>query len=439
MWSGKGASKGLLPGRDFLGPLFLIASTPPAAVVIWYLCCVLKGDHWELVAQFRAEGLGLLVRVWPAITWDAVRPVLAFMALELAFMRLIPGKRFEGPVTPMGNVPVYRANGVESYLATGLWWYLGAYYFKWFSPGIVYDEFGGMLSFMNAFSLLFCLFLYFKGLYFPSSSDSGSTGTNWLMDYYWGTELYPRILGWDVKTFTNCRFGLMGWAIILLSYCGKQYELYGTVSDSILVSTALQLVYIYKFFLWETGYWRSLDIMHDRAGYYICWGCLVWVPVTYTCHTLYMVEHPVVLGTPLAAGIFAAGLTMIYINYAADAERARVRATDGNTRVDFGQKAEIVRATYVTEKGEKKESVLLLNGWWGISRHFHYVPEILASFFWSVPALFNHAIPYFYTTFLTLLLTDRATRDDLRCSNKYGQYWAKYQKRVPYMIVPGIY
>ncbi len=26
---------------------------------------------------------------------------------------------------------------------------------------------------------------------------------------------------------------------------------------------------------WETGYWGSMDIMHDRAGYYICWGCLV--------------------------------------------------------------------------------------------------------------------------------------------------------------------
>jgi hypothetical protein len=27
---------------------------------------------------------------------------------------------------------------------------------------------------------------------------------------------------------------------------------------------------------------------------------------------------------------------------------------------------------------------------WGLSRHFHYVPEILAAFFWTVPALFNH-------------------------------------------------
>ena len=51
------------------------------------------------------------------------------------------------------------------------------------------------------------------------------------------------------------------------------------------VSVALQLVYITKFFWWETGYWCSMDIQHDRAGYYICWGCLVWLPIIYTAHT----------------------------------------------------------------------------------------------------------------------------------------------------------
>ena len=26
-----------------------------------------------------------------------------------------------------------------------------------------------------------------------------------------------------------------------------------------------------------------MDIMHDRAGYYLCWGCLCWVPVRAVC------------------------------------------------------------------------------------------------------------------------------------------------------------
>lgn len=33
-----------------------------------------------------------------------------------------------------------------------------------------------------------------------------------------------------------------------------------------------------------------MDIMHDRAGYYICWGCLVWVPSVYTSPALFLTE-----------------------------------------------------------------------------------------------------------------------------------------------------
>jgi protein-S-isoprenylcysteine O-methyltransferase Ste14 len=77
-------------------------------------------------------------------------------------------------------------------------------------------------------------------------------------------------------------------------------------------------------------------------------------------------------------------------------------------------------------------------GWWGISRHFHYVPEILAAVFWTLPAG-NHPLAWFYVFFLTLLLTDRSFRDDQRCLSKYGVYWKKYCDAVPYRMIPYIY
>jgi hypothetical protein len=46
---------------------------------------------------------------------------------------------------------------------------------------------------------------------------------------------------------------------------GWQVELYGKLSDSLLVSVVLMLVYITKFFWWESGYWNSMDIAHDRG------------------------------------------------------------------------------------------------------------------------------------------------------------------------------
>ncbi|KAL5054195.1 hypothetical protein RYX36_034877, partial [Vicia faba] len=82
-------------------------------------------------------------------------------------------------------------------------------------------------------------------------------------------------------------------------------------------------------------------------GFYIYWGCLVWVPSVYTSPGMYLVNHPVNLGTQ-------------------------------------------IEASYTTTSGEIEKSLVLTSGWWGLARHFHYVPEILAAFFWTVPALFSH-------------------------------------------------
>jgi 7-dehydrocholesterol reductase len=229
---------------------------------------------------------------------------------------------------------------------------------------------------------------------------------------------------------------MMSWGILLISYAAKQAELTG-ISNSMLISVALQLIYITKFFIWESGYLRSLDLMHDRAGFYICWGTLVWVPCVYTSPSMYLVLHPIHLEFFSALVILSLGILCITINYMADRQRQLTRLTGGNCKV-WGKKPTTLVAQYTTENGELKQSLLLASGWWGVTRHFHYIPEILATFFWTVPALFENFSPYFYVSFLTILLYDRAFRDDKRCEKKYGDDWNKYKALVPYKIVPYI-
>jgi 7-dehydrocholesterol reductase len=278
--------------------------------------------------------------------------------------------------------------------------------------------------------------LYFKGRFFPSSTDNGTTG-NFIFDYYWGTELYPRILGWDIKQFTNCRFGMTGWAIAVTSFVFAQQEIYGKVDYSIIVSAALIVIYLFKFFIWEAGYMRSMDIIVDRAGFYICWGCLVWVPAVYTSPVMFMVKHPIGLSAWMAAIIFLSGLSAIFINYWADWQRQKVRATGGKTTV-WWAKPVLVHARYTTETGEMKNSILLASGFWGVSSHFHYLPEIMAAFFWSCATDFEYFSPFFYVLFLTILLVHRSFRDEAKCSKKYGEHWVEYRKLVPYKIIPGV-
>ena len=425
--------------RETMVPLSLILVCPPTAILLWYTHVHLGGSLSALVDQLSTGGVwSTLVSIWKPVFFGSPTAwaiIGIFAAVQAILMRVLPGKPFHGPITPAGNVPVYKANGVLAFVTTLALFALTSGPLGLYSPGIVYDHFGAIIGALNVFSLVFCLGLYLKGRFAPSSTDHGRSG-NFIFDYYWGTELYPRVAGWDVKQLTNCRFGMMAWPVILLSFAAKQHEVYG-LSDSMIVSVAIQLVYIGKFFWWETGYLSSLDIMHDRAGFYICWGCLVWVPSVYTSATLYLVNHPVHLGIPLAALIFLAGVVSVFINYMADAQRQRVRATGGKTTV-WGKPPEIIVGHYRTAKGEDKTSLLLASGWWGISRHFHYVPEILGAFFWSLPALFSNTLPYFYVIFLTVLLTDRAFRDDNRCAAKYGKDWDAYRAKVRYRIIPGI-
>jgi 7-dehydrocholesterol reductase len=277
--------------------------------------------------------------------------------------------------------------------------------------------------------------LYLKGRFFPSTTDSGLTH-HFLFDYYWGAELYPQVLGWNIKKFITCRFGMMSWGLFLLSYGAKQAEL-GGLSNAMLISISLQLIYITKFFIWEHGYLCSLDIMHDRAGFYICWGCLVWVPCVYTSPSMYLVLHPIHLSTGLATLFFVLGVACIMVNYLADKQRQLVRATAGACAI-WGKKPRTLLAHYTTTEGQARQSLLLASGWWGVARHFHYVPDIAAAFFWSVPALFTHFSPYFYVCFLSILLIERAFRDDRRCAKKYGEDWARYCELVPYKIFPGL-
>ncbi len=426
--------------RRVFMPIFLLLLCPPLVILMWYTNVELDGSIQELFEIFQEDGFfATLSDVWgpiffgTALSWAII---LGFALFQIILMKVLPGKMEEGPVTPKGNVPVYKANGIFAFTLTLSLFFLFTAVFKLFPATIIYDNFGALISSLNLFAIIFCLFLYIKGRLAPSSDDSGAT-CNFVFDFFWGRELHPRVAGIDLKMFTNCRFGMMSWGLIILSFAAKQKELLG-LSDAMIVSVLLQLIYIGKFFMWEMGYMRSMDIMHDRAGFVICWGCLVFVPGIYTSPALYLVDHPNHLGIVVSALIFSVGVLSIFINYFADLQRQKVRETDGRCTI-WGKKPQMIEAHYETHKGEKKKNLLLASGWWGLSRHFHYVPELIAAFCWTLPVLFDDFLPYFYFLFLTILLFDRAYRHEQRCALKYGKHWKEYCEKVPYKVIPFIY
>lgn len=434
-WSG---GVGCLPGRDAVGPLFLMLSTPCFSIIFYHVVTQMEGNFLAFGQLCLEQGFfHVLYTIWPdALDPETWKMIGAFLGFELFLQRFFPAKTFKATITPKGNVPVYTANGLQSYFVTIVTLLTLAHYGV-IKPSLVYDKFGNILASMNVFAWALCTVLLIKGHLAPSTTDSGTTGS-WIYDFYWGMDLYPNILGWDVKMFTNCRAGMMFWVVGILCFAMKNQELNGgNLQLGMAVNVAIQLVYLTKFYYWEMGYMCSMDIQHDRAGYYLCWGCLVWVPAVYTSHTFYLVEHCPEWSPLGAAVLFLCGLTCVFINYDSDNQRYVFRQTHGACKI-WGKTPNKIVAEYKSA-GQTKKSLLLLDGWWKISRHFHYVPEILASLCWSLPAWNTGLIgPYFYVIYLTILLTDRAFRDDDRCRKKYGKYWEEYCSQVPYKIVPGV-
>jgi 7-dehydrocholesterol reductase len=426
-----------------IGPLLLMAVTPPFSMVVWHLLAVRQGDWIGYGREVAARGFwAVLTGYWPT-PWNPMvwKWIGTFLLFQIMILKLVPGKPFIGNVTPQGNRPVYRANGLQCYFLT-LATTAAVHCYGVFDLGQVYDHYGEILSSLNVLSWILCFTLFVKGHTFPSSTDSGTTGSL-LYDFYWGMELYPRILTVDVKQITNCRGGMMWWAVGIICYAVKNAQLQsdGLPTPAMAASVIIQLIYVTKFFAWETGYLNSMDIQHDRAGYYLCWGCLVWVPSVYTSQALYLVRSPSSAWCTweIAAAIVVLGTLCVMINFESDWQRYMFRQSGGAKYSwwNSSKKPRQIVATYTTVTGKTQTSLLLVDGWWKFSRHFHYLPEILASFFWTVSAG-REILPYFYVVYLTCLLVDRAWRDDDRCRKKYGKDWVTYCSMVPYKIIPGI-
>ena len=420
-------------------PLCLIVFSPPFLFLLTYTMFHTDGSFSVLWDQLLTRGVvAILTEHFGPIlygTSDAWIIVGMFSLLQLILMRL-PGKAYEAPMHPSGHIPRYIDNGLSAYLITCLLFFICTFGLNLFSPTILYDNFEGLHTALNVLGIVLSLILYVKGLTFPSSSENGSSG-NLIFDFYWGTDLYPRFFGWDVKMFTNSRFGLMFLQMMVFSATAKQYMSYGYVSDSMWVNCVLQTQYLFKFYLWEEGYFKSTDIVVDRGGFYLSWGCLTFMYAIFNIPHCFLASHPIELGLPVSLSMLFAGTLSIWITYWIDQQKVIVRSKQGKCLV-FGKKPEVIHAKYKTVSGEEKTSILLCNGFWGISRQFHYLPELLAGMIWSMTAKFTHLFPYTFILTLLVIIAQRSFRDEWKCSEKYGKYWEQYCKKVPYRIFPYI-
>ena len=74
---------------------------------------------------------------------------------------------------------------------------------------------------------------------------------------------------------------------------------------------------------------------------------------------------------------------------------------------------------------------LLVNGFWGLSRHINYLGEIgMATAIVLAIGYPSNFWPWLYPLYYVALLFPRQRDDDKRCREKYGKLWEQYTAKV---------
>lgn len=287
---------------------------------------------------------------------------------------------------------------------------------------------------------------------------AGGHSGNIIYDWYIGRELNPRCTipffgEIDIKSFMELRPGMIGWMVLDFAWMAKQYRSYGYVTDSMLMVTISQSVYILDALFNEPAILTTMDLTTDGFGFMLSFGDLVWVPFIYTIQARYLAVHPIMLGPTYMAAILAVQGIGYYIFRASNNEKNRFRTDPSDPRVAHLEYIE-------TASGSR----LLTSGWWGTARHINYLGDWFMSWAYCLPTLaagyrltdsllwpgtrivsvegmkwWGTPITYFYMLYFAILLIHREGRDEAKCKRKYGKDWERYCEKVRWRILPGIY
>jgi protein-S-isoprenylcysteine O-methyltransferase Ste14 len=217
--------------------------------------------------------------------------------------------------------------------------------------------------------------------------------------------------------------------VVDYAFAAAQFEQHGVLTTPMCLVFAFQFLYVADYFLHEEAILTTWDIKHERLGWMLVWGDLVWVPFIYSLQAQYLVEHTHELPWWGTAAIVALNLAGYAIFRGANWQKHQFRK-DPDAPV-WGRKPEYL----VTRHG----TLLLASGWWGIARHVNYLGDLMMALAWCLPCLFEQPLPYFYFAYFLILLLQRERRDHAACSAKYGADWEAYCTKVPWRIIPHVY
>ena len=356
--------------------------------------------------------------------------LLGFMAPIFVYLLIfllnaaVPGRRVTGYVTKEGSGEKlkYKLNGLLVLCTVLAGWALlcrsGLMPWDWFFQYRWYGLAGAIVS-----GLVFS---------FAVVVPFAPVSLSFLSDFFLGRLKNPQTWGGrvDAKMWLYM-VGAIMLELNILSYAAHHYILYGAqASPGIFLATALLTWFVVEYLTFEEVHLYTYDFVAERVGFKLGWGCIAFYPYFYAIPLWATVDLPdpqtpryllvIYILTFFIGWSLSRGANLQKYYFKKDPERAFLGIvpeilTDGN-------------------------NALLVNGFWGMSRHINYLGEILMAV--GIVLSLGHPLlpwPWLYPLYYVLLLSLRQSDDNKRCAHKYGALWEKYVKKVPNRIIPFIY
>ena len=345
-------------------------------------------------------------------------------ALVYILNALLPGRWITGYITRPGSAEKmkYHINGIFVLMVVILLWFILGH-FKIVPYDFLYTYRWYSLAGAFIFGIIFSLTVVLR---YPPVRKSFPA------DLFFGRA--ENIQTWSGRVDMKMWLYLYG-AIMLelnvLSITAHHISTFGDNSSAnIVLCAGLLSFFVIEYLIFERVHLYTYDIFAERIGFKLGWGCIVFYSFFYAIPLWSTADLPASQSPSwlliISVIIFLSGWTLAR---GANMQKYFFKRDSG--------KAFLGITPMTISDGNK---TLLINGFWGLSRHINYLGEVLMATGIALSAGFPMLIwPWLYPLYYVIFLSTRQFDDNRRCSLKYGELWQSYKEKVPWRIIPFIW
>jgi len=351
-----------------------------------------------------------------------ITPLIVYAVITLLHV-LIPAKRRAGYVTSerTGEVLSYRTNGRYVLLASVVLWFLLGYFrlvpFTWFYE----TRWWGLIG-ACALGLVFSFAVVLR---------HPSTGKKFAAELWFGRVKDVQLRGGfvDAKVWLYL-VGAVMLQLNVLSFAAFHLTHVTRINPGFLLGGAMLTWFCCEYLIFERVHLWTYDFIAERVGFKLGFGCLAFYPFFYSVALWFTADLPnpglPTWLTVLFGVLFLGGWVL---TRGANMQKFVFKTAPGH------------RFLWIAPRTiSDGRHTLLVNGFWGASRHINYLGEIIQAVAIALaPGYFGIWMVWLYPLYYVALFLSRQADDDKICRAKYGALWDEYTATVRYKIVPGIY